>query len=489
MRYAALIALLIVLPPATALAELSGVDSLELMVAESTAVVHASVGEGGTFHVIKTIKGEPRQSIRPESSEAALRDVTAGDHVLLFLDGDGTLLRSPRQTGLIRLTGPQRAVVFDVHWHALTDEEEIVRVATEAASWPRPAKTISIAEPFTMALKMASYVRFPVNARLEQAAREWPPLTHAPQIAQALREFRSPENAAILRRLLDDRTECTVEGSGRLLRVSYVVPDLAWHALEAWGEHPPRPVMTLPDDYYQPLRWYLMVFAFAIVLAPVGIAFIVVAKRKLLAAVAVLFGTLTLLMIVSWARSDDVVDELFIDRSDHQLWISSAGGWIVVTRIPNWHGRMVRDRYVPMGEQLDGLAASEMDTLMPHLQPPRGWMIGAIPFKQLQQLWFGPPTRVIRDDDWHIARVVSGVDAAAAGLGNPPFMVQRFQVRWVVLIATFGTWPAAWIGIGVYRELRTRRRRTRGLCIGCGYDLRGSGEGGRCPECGLAFSS
>ena len=32
------------------------------------------------------------------------------------------------------------------------------------------------------------------------------------------------------------------------------------------------------------------------------------------------------------------------------------------------------------------------------------------------------------------------------------------------------------------KALRTKRRRKNGLCLSCGYDLRGSGE--RCPECG-----
>ena len=37
------------------------------------------------------------------------------------------------------------------------------------------------------------------------------------------------------------------------------------------------------------------------------------------------------------------------------------------------------------------------------------------------------------------------------------------------------------------RDLRTRRR-WRGLCSNCGYDLRGN-ESGVCPECGFTFNT
>ena len=51
---------------------------------------------------------------------------------------------------------------------------------------------------------------------------------------------------------------------------------------------------------------------------------------------------------------------------------------------------------------------------------------------------------------------------------------------WFVLLAAAAP-PAYWMIV----TRRLRRRATRGLCAGCGYDLRAST--GRCPECGKPF--
>jgi hypothetical protein len=40
------------------------------------------------------------------------------------------------------------------------------------------------------------------------------------------------------------------------------------------------------------------------------------------------------------------------------------------------------------------------------------------------------------------------------------------------------------LGVALGRWMGRERRRKRGLCVRCGYDLRASGE--RCPECGWA---
>lgn len=65
----------------------------------------------------------------------------------------------------------------------------------------------------------------------------------------------------------------------------------------------------------------------------------------------------------------------------------------------------------------------------------------------------------------------------------------RFPLRpiWTGLVGNTAFYAAITLGLLVgVRVLRTRRRRARGRCVACGYEL---GDGvGVCPECGLGCS-
>ena len=78
-----------------------------------------------------------------------------------------------------------------------------------------------------------------------------------------------------------------------------------------------------------------------------------------------------------------------------------------------------------------------------------------------------------------LVRFGSGREETAARQGQSPAMHQRFII--------FPIWPITLASaiLPTFSTLRWRRRRTRtrrGLCIHCGYDLRGGGD--VCSECG-----
>lgn len=78
----------------------------------------------------------------------------------------------------------------------------------------------------------------------------------------------------------------------------------------------------------------------------------------------------------------------------------------------------------------------------------------------------------------------------AYSVGKVPFLDKRVALplrpAWPGLVANsivFG--GLAWFICGGWCVVRGWRRRKRGACARCAYDLRGLAQGARCPECGL----
>jgi hypothetical protein len=93
---------------------------------------------------------------------------------------------------------------------------------------------------------------------------------------------------------------------------------------------------------------------------------------------------------------------------------------------------------------------------------------------------------------------LAGAAIVVALLVNPgaPITLNFFWGRSVRLAPIISVWiasaftavyliPMAWL-LASGTRAAFERRAERGLCVGCGYDLRGSLD--RCPECGMAYS-
>lgn len=69
-------------------------------------------------------------------------------------------------------------------------------------------------------------------------------------------------------------------------------------------------------------------------------------------------------------------------------------------------------------------------------------------------------------------------------LGELGERVICYQPRWLGLSVNTTFWGALWLGaLAVPAAMRGSRRRAKGLCPACAYDLKGELNNG-CPECG-----
>jgi ssDNA-binding Zn-finger/Zn-ribbon topoisomerase 1 len=79
----------------------------------------------------------------------------------------------------------------------------------------------------------------------------------------------------------------------------------------------------------------------------------------------------------------------------------------------------------------------------------------------------------------------AGFELGNSATGTPPSVIRGIIVPYWFCILLLLFLPTLWLRYGL-PHLRARRRAAANLCPTCGYDLRATPQGRRCPECGTA---
>ena len=174
-------------------------------------------------------------------------------------------------------------------------------------------------------------------------------------------------------------------------------------------------------------------------------------RRRLLNAFTALSLLLCIAVSALWVRSESVCDQA--------VRLGARYGWIAVSQY-GWF-RLRIDRRAEPDPTTDV------------------WEREAFPAKRVS---YNPGPFPFR---WQWARFAAG--HGFGGLASSTINDRYFLLGFPHWFPALGFALPSAIRVGsALRQRRRQRRRERGLCPGCGYDLRATP--GRCPECGSAAS-
>ena len=86
--------------------------------------------------------------------------------------------------------------------------------------------------------------------------------------------------------------------------------------------------------------------------------------------------------------------------------------------------------------------------------------------------------------EYEESNTIYGCSTNAQYPRHPSYRTLSLTMPFWMLFVVFAAYPATVLSITIARRRVVRRRRERGQCLHCGYNLRGN-ESGTCPECGL----
>jgi len=244
-----------------------------------------------------------------------------------------------------------------------------------------------------------------------------------------------------------------------------LLPAAALAAFVIWPNHPPS---AFNPKYYRPIYaggipWLLLVTEAALVYAATVLA--AWHRRKLTFAAALSLAAAAAITAL-WVRGTNSADALHVyscgllpDRIAERDWefVSASGGFRL-----GWKDREVSvpDGLLTWRQRIQwGRAGDEPS--YPIAEPLKTEDKGSV------HTWHGFEAQSRMSHEFDRLAV-----AHEASMTFPD---------WCPL-AALGLFPAVWLGRSVLRS-RYRRRRRRGHCTACGYNLKGN-TSGVCPECG-----
>jgi hypothetical protein len=190
-------------------------------------------------------------------------------------------------------------------------------------------------------------------------------------------------------------------------------------------------------------------------------------RRRLLNLLTALSLLLCVGVGVLWVRSYWRMDQAFVARNGRLVWVGSLRGRVDFVCVNGWPG-VVGPRW--------------------HASASGRYMIEPVLAGRTPSTWRRLGVALER------GTAVTPTDADGRAYWNPPLYIPRVVRSWSGVLA-YRSVDLPWFGIAAVtavlpatqvvplgRRLRGRRRSSRGLCPGCGYDLRATP--GRCPECG-----